>query len=119
MNYKKYLIKKDKEDLLSSLKKIDKKIINERLDLYGLDSINELKKYIINNFKMCLEASKDDVFTQMFFNRLMNNENSEYMTAYQDDIESLWVFIYENGNYYSYYIATEIKKIIKEILNIK
>lgn len=40
----------------------------------------------------------------------MNNENSEWMSAYQDDIEGLWVFVYENKDHYSYYIPTEIKK---------
>ncbi len=41
------------------------------------------------------------------------------MSAYQDDIEALWFFVYEKENYLSYYIPTEIKKIIKKELNIK
>ena len=49
----------------------------------------------------------------------MNNENSLFMSAYQDDIEGLWVFVYENKDHYSYYIPTEIKKIIKKELNLK
>ena len=42
MNYKKYLIKKEKLDLLSSLKLLDKKIVNEKLKEYGLNNINKL-----------------------------------------------------------------------------
>ena len=45
---------------------------------------------------MCLEISKDDMFTQVYFQRLLENENTYMMSAYQDDIEGLWVFIYEN-----------------------
>lgn len=36
MNYEKYLIKKDKLDLLSSLKALDKKIINKVMKEYDL-----------------------------------------------------------------------------------
>lgn len=42
-----------------------------------------------------------------------------FLSAYQDDIEGLWVFVYKNGDYYSYYIPTEIKRIIKKELNLK
>lgn len=38
--------------------------------------------------------------------------------VYQDDIEGLWVFIYKKGNYYSYYIPSEIKTIIKKEFNV-
>lgn len=55
----------------------------------------------------------------MYFEKLLSNENSMFMSAYQEDIELLWVFVYENGNHYSYYIPTEIKKIIKKELNMK
>jgi hypothetical protein len=116
MKYEKYLIKKNKLDLLSSLKSLDKKIIDEKLKEYDLESIKELKEYIIENFEMCLDMSKDDTFTQMYFQRLIEHENSKWMSAYEDDIESLLVFVYENGNHYSYYIPTEIKNIIKNML---
>lgn len=116
MKYEKYLIKKEKLDLLSSLKLLDKKIINKKLKEYELKNINELKDYIIEDFEMCLDMSKDDKFTQMYFIRLLENENSKWMSAYQQDIEDLLVFVYENGNHYSYYIPTEIKKIIKNML---
>jgi len=63
--------------------------------------------------------SKDDMFTKIYFQRLINNENSKMMSVYRSDIESLWAFVYENNEYYSYYIATEIKEIIKTKLKIK
>ena len=116
MNYKKYLIKKGKLDLLSSLKLLDKKIINEKLKEYELNNINELKDYIIEEFETCLDMSKEDMFTQMYFIKLLENENSEWMSAYEQDIEDLLVFVYDNGEYYSYYIPIEIKTIIKKML---
>lgn len=118
MNYEKYLIKKDKLDLLSSLKLLNEKIIKEELEEKGLDNINELKDSIIEEFEICLNFSKDDVFTRRYFEKLLNDENSMLMSAYQDDIEALWVFVYENGNHCSYYIPEEIKKIIKKELNL-
>lgn len=116
MKYEKYLIKKENLDLLSSLKLLDKKIINEKLKEYGLENVNELKDYIIEEFKMCLDMSKDDKFTQMYFIRLLEHENSEWMSAYEQDIEDLLVFVYDSGEHYSYYIPTEIKEIIKNML---
>ena len=116
MKYERYLIKKEKLDLLSSLKLLDKKIVNEKLKEYGLKNINELKDYIIEEFETCLDMSKDDKFTQMYFIRLLEHENSEWMSAYEQDIEDLLVFVYDNGEYYSYYIPIEIKTIIKNML---
>ncbi len=58
------------------------------------------------------------MFTKMYFQKLLNSENSIFMSAYQDDIEGLWVFVYDNGSHYSYYIPTEIKKIIKKKLSL-
>ena len=119
MNYEKYLIKKDKLDLLSSLKALDKKIINKMMKEYDSKNIEELKEQIIDNFELCLSMSKDDMFTKMYFQKLINNENSMFMSAYKDDIEELWVFVYENNGYYSYYIPSEIKRIIKKELNLE
>ncbi len=116
MKYEKYLIKKGKNDLLSSLKALDKKLLNEKLKEFGVDDIYELKNYILEDFECCLDECKDDKFTQMYFERLINNENSEWMSAYEQDIESLLVFVYNTGNYYSYYIPTEIKQIINKLL---
>lgn len=119
MNYEKYLIKKGNLDLLSSLKALDKKIVNKKMKEYDLKNIEELKEQIIEDFEFCLSMSKDDMFTKMYFQRLINNENSMFMSAYENDIEGLWVFIYENNDHYSYYIPNEIKKIIKKELNLE
>lgn len=113
-----YIIKKGKTDLLSSLKALDKKLLKEKLEEKALDDINELKEYIIDDFEMILDMSKDDIFTRMYFERLLENENSVFLSAYQSDIEHLMVFVYENGDHYSYYIPTEMKKIIKKLLKI-
>ena len=83
-----------------------------------MDDINELKEYIIDDFEMILDMTKDDIFTRMYFERLLENENSIFLSAYQSDIESLMVFVYENGDHYSYYVPAEIKKIIKKLLKI-
>ena len=48
--------------------------------------------------------------------RLLEHENSEWMSGYDQDIESLLIFIYQNKTHYSYYIPTEIKEIIKNML---
>ena len=48
MKYDKYIINKDKTDLLSSLKALNKDIINESLEDYDLDNIEDLKEYIID-----------------------------------------------------------------------
>lgn len=113
-----YIIKKGKTDLLSSLKALNKKLLKEKLEEKALDDINELKEYIIDDFEMILDMTKDDIFTRMYFERLLENENSIFLSAYQSDIESLMVFVYENGDHYSYYVPAEIKKIIKKLLKI-
>ena len=83
-----------------------------------MDDINELKEYIIDDFEIILDRSKDDIFTRMYFERLLENEDSVFLSAYQSDIERLMVFVYENGDHYSYYVPSEIKKIIKKLLKI-
>lgn len=119
MDYEKYLIKKDKDNLLSSLKQLDKDIIESKIKEHDLKNVEELKEYIIENFKFCIECSKDDPFTIMYFQRLIDNENTEWMSVYESDIEESWAFVYENNGHYSYYIPKEIKAIIKKILKIK
>lgn len=116
--FEKYLIKKGKIDLLSSLKGLDKKIINKEMRYYDLDSLAELKEYIIDSFELCLSMSKDDMFTKLYFQRLLENENSNVLSAYRDDIKALWAFVYEKDSFISYYIPTEIKNIIKKELNL-
>lgn len=113
-----YIIKKGKTDLLSSLKALDRNLLKEKLEENALDDINELKEYIIDDFEIILDISKDDIFTRMYFERLLENEDSVFLSAYQSDIESLMVFVYENGDHYSYYVPSEIKKIIKKLLKI-
>ncbi len=116
MWFEKYLIKKGKTDLLSSLQALDQKIINENLKEYDLKNIKELKDFILEDFETCLEMSKDDIFTQMYFQRLLENENSMLMSVNRDDVKALWAFVYENNQHCSYYIPTEIKEIIRQIL---
>lgn len=112
MNIEKYLIKKDKTDLLSALKALDEKILKEQMKKEGVRNIKELKNEIIDKFDMLLSFSKDDIFTKMYFDKLIRNENSMFMSAYEQDIESLFVFVYDNGSHYSYFIPDEIRKII-------
>ena len=102
--------------MLSSLEKVNKKIIDEKLEEYDVNSIEELSKYIIEELNDILSPSKDDIFTQMFFQRLVNNENSVMFSAYEQDVEFFNAFAYDAGNHYSYYIPDEIRKIIKEEL---
>lgn len=116
MEYKKYLVKKNKLDLLSSLKALNKELLDKTLKETGINSILELKNAIIEKFRECLDISKDDEFTRLYFERLINYENSQWMSVYQEDIENFLVFVYKNGDHYSYYIPTEIKDIIIEIL---
>lgn len=115
----KYLIKKDsKTDVLSSLEKVDKEIINNKLKDYDIKTLKELSEFIIEDFKETLEMAKDDMFTQMFFNKLVNNENSMIFSAYESDVEDFIVFVYDKGPYYTYYIPDEIRKIIKQKLGL-
>lgn len=115
----KYLIKKDnKTDMLSSLKKLDKKIINQALKEKDLKTIESLSQYTISEFKDLLRQTKTDIFTQMFFQRLVDNENLFIFSAYESDVESFFVFAYDKGSYYTYYIPDEIRKIIKQELKI-
>ena len=52
--------------MLSSLEKVDKKIIDEKLKEYDVKTIKKLAKYIIEEFKETLEKTKYDMFTQIF-----------------------------------------------------
>ena len=104
--------------MLSSLEKIDEKIINNKLTAYDIKTLTELAKYIIEEFKETLEITKDDMFTQMFFSKLVNNENSMIFSAYESDVEGFFVFVYDKGSYYTYYISEEIRKIIKQKMGI-
>ena len=73
MNYEKYLVKKGKTDLLSSLKALDKKVLNEKMKDLHVKDINELKDAIIKKFAFILNLAKDDVPTIMYFERLLEH----------------------------------------------
>ncbi len=118
MDYERYLVKKGKTDLLSSLNSLDKDLLNGKLKEFDCKDVNELKDYIIDNFTNLLDSCKDDIFTIMYFDKLLCNENKVFVPAYQEDVENLMVFVYDKGSNYSYYIPTEIKKIIKKLLNL-
>lgn len=116
---KKYLIKKGKDtDMISSLKKVDNKLINKALKDGNFDSIEELAEYIIDSFEAVFDMTKDDMFTQMFFTKLINCENTMVFAPYESDVEDFLVFPYDNGSCYTYYIPNEIKKIIKDAYDI-
>ncbi len=112
----KYLIKKEKTDMLSSLKKVNKNLIKNKMEEYEVNTIEELSNKITEEFREILSSSKDDIFTQIFFQRLVHNENSIIFSAYEQDLEFFNVFAYDSGEYYSYYIPDEIREIIKEEL---
>ncbi len=116
MKYEKYLVKKGALDLLSSLKALDKKIIDEKLKKLGLKTLEELKDYILEDFEYSLNMTKDNIITCMYFKTLLTDENTKMMSVYQEDIEDFFAFVYKNGDHYSYYIPIEIKEIINKIL---
>ena len=91
---KKYIIKKTKTDMITSLKALNKTVLKEQYNKHGVDNINDLKEAIIDKFKLVLDLSKDDIFTQMFFERLVKNENTNVFSAYTQDVRSLLVFVY-------------------------
>lgn len=115
MNIEEYIITKEKTDLLSSLKRVDNNLTQEALEEYDLENLEELRDFILEEFEMLYDMSRDDIFTQMYFTRLLENENSVFMSAYQSDIEAFYAFVYENGRHLSYYIPDEIKAIINDI----
>lgn len=117
MDYSKYLLNKGKEDLLSSLKKIDKKIIDKKFKEYNVKTIEELKTRILEEFENILSNAIDDENTMMYFMQLLENENGILMIPEDSDIESLYVFVYNNGMFDTYYIPKEIKKIINKLLD--
>lgn len=55
MEHEKYLVKKRKVGFIIILKSLDKKIVNEKLKEYGLENVNELKDYIIEDFETSLD----------------------------------------------------------------
>ena len=66
MNYERYLIKRSKLDLLSSLEALDKELLNEKFEEFGVNDIYELKDYILDDFEFCLNEAKDEEFTKRY-----------------------------------------------------
>lgn len=93
---------------------MDKKLLKEKLEENGCDNAKELKDYLIEMFESSLDMSYDDKNTKAFFKRLIENENSSVMAAYNMDIDSLNVFVYKDGDHISYYIPDEFKNIINK-----
>lgn len=62
---------------MSSLKQVNKTIINENLERKALDNINELKEDIIDRFEFCLEMSKDDKNRNIYFTVFGNKWSNE------------------------------------------
>ena len=116
--HEKYLIKKGKTDMISSLKQLNEKVLKESLKNFDADTIEELAESAISEFEFLLDVSKDDIFTRMYFQRLLEHENTIFFSVYDDDIESFLAFVYEKNDSYSYYIPDEIKKIIKKVLDL-
>ena len=81
-------------------------------------NVSNIKEEIIKDFQFCLSFSKNDIFTIKYFCKILKYENTPNMSIYDDDIENLWAIVYKENNHYSYYIATEIKKIIKKELGL-
>ncbi len=117
MDYDKYVVKSDKEDLLSSLKALDKTIIKEKLKEYEVDNIYKLKDAILNKFELWANSSKDNIFAKLYFKRLMEYENYHWTSTFGDEVELLFVFLYDDDH--SYYVPTEIKEIINKVFKIE
>lgn len=82
------------------------------------EDINDFAKMIIDEFKYLVSVSKADFAPQFFFEHLLDCENTPIFAAYQSDVESLFVFVYDAGKYLSYYIPDEIKEeIIRVFIN--
>ena len=59
----------------------------------ALDDIDELKEYIVDTFEFCLDNAKDDIFTQKYFQELIDNENTDTITAYPSDIAAFFILL--------------------------
>ena len=117
MEYKDFLIKKDKLDLSSSIESLDKKVIIEAKKTFKVKTTKELKSIVIKNFKYRLKHDKFNLF-KIHLLKLVNHENFDWYYIYGSDIYTLIVFIYQCDETYYYYIPTEIKEIILENCNL-
>jgi hypothetical protein len=113
-----YLVIKDREDLLSSLKGINKKIINKKLMELDLENLQELKKYILEHLKDSIKNIKDRWLLNIHFETLLTNENKT-LSVDPSDVENFIVFLYEEDGEIKYYMPTEVKDIIKRSIKVK
>ena len=111
-----YLVTKDREDLLSSLKGINKKVINKKLMELDLENLQELKKYILEHLKDSIKNIKDRWLLNIHFETLLTNENKT-LSVDPSDVENFIVFLYEEDGEIKYYMAT--KDIIKRSIKVK
>ena len=81
--------------MLSSLKQVDKKTIKKTMNEFGVDSVKELSKYLIEEFEDILHSCTDDIGTRVFFKNLVENENSDIFSVYEQDVENFNVFVYK------------------------
>lgn len=112
--YDKYIIRKGKTDLISSLNAMNKDILKEEMEFNDVETLDELKNAIIDKFRDCLVFSKSDIFTQLFFKRILEFEDTNEIVPLKEDIRALWAFVYKKEKNFSYYIPDEIKEIIKK-----
>ncbi len=113
-----YLVTKDREDLLSSLKGINKKVINKKLMELDLENLQELKKYILEHLKDSIKNIKDRCLLNIHFETLLTNENKT-LSVDPSDVENFIVFLYEEDGEIKYYMPTEVKDIIKRSIKVK
>ncbi len=113
-----YLVTKDREDLLSSLKGINKKVINKKLMELDLENLQELKKYILEHLKDSIKNIKDRWLLNIHFETLLTNENKT-LSVDPSDVENFIVFLYEEDGEIKYYMPTEVKDIIKRSIKVK
>lgn len=106
----KYLIKKDdKTDMLSSLEKVDKKIINDKLKECNCKTLKELSRYIIDEFNKDYVAYTDNIYNS-------NNELQIYINEYiLEEPECLVKDIIDNDEYNK--IKIEINSILLTMKN--
>lgn len=110
-----YLIKTDLTSLtlVEALNLLDDKIYEYNDVLEGKDN-KENAEYILKNFNELLTMTKDDIFTQIYFNKLLTDENKAVAEKMPSDIEDFIIFIYEQDDEIRYFIPKEIKDIIKK-----
>lgn len=113
-----YLVTKDREDLLSSLKGVNRIIINKKLRELDLENLQELKKYILEHLKDSIKNIKNRWLLNVHFETLLTNENKN-LSLDPSDIENFIVFLYEEDGEIKYYMPTEVKDIIKRSIKVK